>query len=557
MCVAMDTLLHKYISIAVLVWLITLTAVDASNHSCPVWFYFNNATNHCNCGPNELGLRCNQEELKIEVADGYCASQIKQKYYSGICLYAHSGNYTDRVFSEAPRSPNMLNEYMCGSYNRKGFFCGSCIDEYGPAVYSLEMKCVDCSKFSPGVAILLYLLLESIPITIFFLFIMVTRLNITAGPLLGYVIFCQSYMYEVETKPYMLSHVLNHSSQSFKYFVYSSLALSNVWLLNIAWIFTPPFCISAKFTNIDIIQLRCVRPVIPSVLFVSIFLAVQLHDRNFRPIKFLWKHLRAIFKWMFVIRPVDGSSVIHTFASFLFLSSYVSNFTILAAGISVLVQPHSEYFVVYFDPNIPAYGARHFRNLAIPFVCYILFVAIPCLLLVIYPTRLYQSLTRFISQRKQLAITAFAEALHSCFKDGLGGTRDFRALAGLSMATGLVYPIIAYGCYAVFDELVNTLPVFSGLLLVHLSLLLSYLRPCKSLLANISLSYHIMALGILQVSITIWMRDSSTSTATLETLFFGLPMLSHMVVLGWGGYLLVKKILALVMNVRMLPSWMC
>ena len=401
MCVAMDTL-AKYISITVLVWLLMLSAVDASNHSCPVWFYLNNTTNHCDCGPNELGLRCNQEELKIEVADGYCVSQKKQKYYSGRCLYAHSGNYTDRAFSEAPRSPNMLNEYMCGIYNRKAFFCGRCIDGYGPAVYSLEMKCVDCSKFSPGVAIILYLLLESIPITIFFLFIMVTRLNITAGPLLGYVIFCQSYVFGIETQPYMLSHVLNHSSQPFKYFLYSSLALSNVWLLNIAWIFTPPFCISAKFTNIDIIQLRCVRPIIPLVLFVSVFMAVQLHDRNFWPIKCLWKHLRAIFKWMFVIRPVDGSGVIHTFASFLFLSSYVSNFTIIAAGINVQVEamePHFVHDVVYFDPNILSFGARHFRNLATPVVCYTLFVVIPCLLLVIYPTRLYQSLTRFISQK--------------------------------------------------------------------------------------------------------------------------------------------------------------
>ena len=581
-CVSMYTLLHKYVSIALLVWLLTLIVVDASNHSCPAWFYFNNTTNHCNCGPYENGLRCNQEELKIEVADGYCVSHIKQKYYSGNCLYAHPGNYTNGVFSEAPRSPDILNEYLCGSYNRKGFFCGSCIDGYGPAVYSLEMKCVDCSKFSPGVAIILYLLLESIPTTIFFLFVMVTRLNITAGPLLGYVIFCQSYVFGIETKPYMLSHVLNHSSQPFKYFVYSSLALSNVWLLNIAWIFTPPFCISAKFTNIDIIQLRCVRPVIPSVLFVSIFMVVKLRDRNFWPIKCLWKHLRATFKWMFIVRPVDGSSVIHTFASFLFLSSYVSNFTIIAAGIrdEVLVaEPHYVYMyatgvsdqvqvtyprfvydVVYFDPNIPAYGARHFRNLATPVVCYILFVVIPCLLLVIYPTRLYRSLTRFISQRKQLAITAFAEALHSCFKNGLGGTRDFRALAGLSMTIDLVYPNIAYGCYVALCKLMKpgyTLPVLSGLILILLSLLLSYLRPCKSLLANISLSYHIMALGILNVSITIWTSDSSTSTATLETLIFGLPMLSHMVVLGWVGHLLVKKILAHVMNIRLLPSWMC
>ena len=55
---------------------------------------------------------------------------------------------------------------------------------------------------------------------------------------------------------------------------------------------------------------------------------------------------------------------------------------------------------------------------------------IPSVLLCIYPTRVYRYLSRFLSARKRLAITAFAEALHSCFKDGLNGTRDYRALAG-------------------------------------------------------------------------------------------------------------------------------
>ncbi|CAI8009090.1 hypothetical protein GBAR_LOCUS6154 [Geodia barretti] len=60
----------------------------------------------------------------------------------------------------------------------------------------------------------------------------------------------------------------------------------------------------------------------------------------------------------------------------------------------------------------------------------------------------YRYLSRFLSARKRLAITAFAEALHSCFKDGLNGTRDYRALAGgtvfvvlLSFLIGMVFQI--------------------------------------------------------------------------------------------------------------------
>ena len=52
---------------------------------------------------------------------------------------------------------------------------------------------------------------------------------------------------------------------------------------------------------------------------------------------------------------------------------------------------------------------------------------LPSLLLCVYPTRMYRYLSRFVSSRKRLAITAFVEALHNCFKDG---TRDYRMLAG-------------------------------------------------------------------------------------------------------------------------------
>ena len=73
------------------------------------------------------------------------------------------------------------------------------------------MKCADCSKISTGSAISLYLFLELIPITLFFLCVVLFRLNITAGPLLGYVLFCQIYYtavgYEIFIYDYILSQV--------------------------------------------------------------------------------------------------------------------------------------------------------------------------------------------------------------------------------------------------------------------------------------------------------------------------------------------------------------
>ena len=153
------------------------SSVSVSNTSCPTWFYYSNTTSQCECGrnfPNKV--YCNQQEMKAEIADGYCATSTEQEglYYAGSCPFIHTENNTDRIFSELPSDPDLLNDTMCGPYNRKGLLCGRCIDGYGPAVYSLDMKCANCSKLSTFQFF--------IPITLFFIGIVIFRLNITAGP---------------------------------------------------------------------------------------------------------------------------------------------------------------------------------------------------------------------------------------------------------------------------------------------------------------------------------------------------------------------------------------
>ena len=161
------------------------SSVSASNTSCPTWFYYSSTTN--------------QRECVMYAADGFCVTFTKQEglYYAGDCPFRHTENNTDRISSELPSDPDRLNDRMCGPYNRMGLLCGRCIDGYGPAVYSLDMKCANCSKLSTGYAISLYLLLEFIPITLFFMAIVIFRLNITAGPCMCYSVRLMCIMHRM------------------------------------------------------------------------------------------------------------------------------------------------------------------------------------------------------------------------------------------------------------------------------------------------------------------------------------------------------------------------
>ena len=270
---------------AILVVHLYMSSVSASNTSCPTWFYYSNTTQQCECGRlTTERIHCNQQEWKVEIADGFCATFAGQEgqYCAGECPFRHTGNNTNRMFSELPSDPDQLNVMMCGPYNRKGLLCGRCIDDHGPAVYSLDMKCANCSRHSTGYAISLYLFLEVIPITLFFMFVVLFRLNITAGPLLGYVIFCQAYVYKVRKELFLFTYIVSHVSAPLRILFYSSLTLSGSWILQFGRFVIPPFCISRKLTNIHIQMLSLVTAIYPIALFIITCILMELHARNYR-----------------------------------------------------------------------------------------------------------------------------------------------------------------------------------------------------------------------------------------------------------------------------------
>ena len=101
----------------------SLGSVLATNTSCPTWFYYDNTTHSCHCG---YGLLCSSNK-KVEIEDGQCATSAGEgdQYYTGGCPFRHTVNNTsNRIYSEMPADPDLLDDVMCGPYNRKGLLCG-------------------------------------------------------------------------------------------------------------------------------------------------------------------------------------------------------------------------------------------------------------------------------------------------------------------------------------------------------------------------------------------------------------------------------------------------
>ena len=520
---------------------LSLCSVLATDTSCPTWHYYNNATGQCECG---LRLLCSRDGNQVDIGIQSCATSSEQEddYYISYCPFKHTINSTNRLYSEMPSNASQLDEVMCGPYNRRGLLCGECKDGYGPAVYSFDMTCVNCSSLWSRYAISLYLFLQFVPTTLIFLCFVVFRFNITSGPLLGYVLFCQTTIAVIAYHYSFIYDYIQHHVSSFLRVLFDlSLTVSQFWSLQFLKAIIPPFCISEKLTGIHVNMLNLVPAIYPLFLVIISCILMELHARNYRIVGILWKPFKIILSKA-NITTVTGDAVFHAFASFIFLSNFSVMFTACQVVNFVTVRNSTGHFqkqVFYTDPTVEW---NSFIQYALIIALSFIFISlIPSLLLCIYPTRLYRYLSRFLSARKRLAITAFAEALHSCFKDGLNGTHDYRAMAGATFFIALLLGAMSYFSSKVFSD--GTSHIVEIVLWMILVCIVSYVKPCKSAVANISLSFHMTMFGILMFLTYLWEFDLSVETNTLELMFIVTFLSSHILVAVWAGYVLTKHTL--------------
>ena len=529
-------------------WLIVkwclVSVVLASNTSCPNWHYRYSATGECECG---FWLHCSSNGKQVEIKNDLCASSAQNgtDYYIGYCPLTRYVNNSNRKFSEMPSNVGQLEEVMCGPYNRRGLLCGECKEGYGPAVYSLDLKCTNCSSVWSRYGISLYLFLEFVPTTLIFICFIVFHLNITSGPLLGYVLFCQvttallHYHYR-----FVYDYMHHHMSSSLRVLLDLLVTISQFWGLQFFKTIIPPFCISEKLTGIHVHMLNLVPAIYPLVLVIVTCILMELHARKYRILEILWKPVKIILNKA-DITAVTSDAVFHAFASCIFLSNTSVLFAAMQLFNYIIIHNSTGHIiqkgVTYIDPTV-----EWNNHTSIPcvltavLICSIITI-IPSVVLCIYPTRVYRHLSGCMSARKQLAITAFVEALHSCFKDGLNGTRDHRALAGSVVFLVMLVSSLNFVSSLVFVK--NVSFIFTIMMWMILVCAVSYVKPCKSTVANISLIFHMTLFGILWCLTYLWIYDLSVETHTLELIVIVTFLSPHILVAVWAGYTFTKHTL--------------
>lgn len=408
--------------------------------SCPPWFFYNESLGVCQCFESlNVDVRCTSEEALLRF--GRCMTyQEGLGTAVGSCAYYRVDSFLDNVteglFITLPRNVTQLNDYMCGPLNRKGYQCNECLEGFGVSLTSLGYQCSDCSNVCYGVP--LYLFLEFVPITIFYIIVLVYRLNVTSAPMTSFVMFSQLtlYSFTLSAESQSVSRTQLASRQRFD-LLNAVIALYGIWNLDFFRYLIPPFCVSPKITLIHAFFFDYIAAFYPLCLVVLTWIWIELLSRGYKPLVWIRANMRRCFfgaswKWE------KKRTVIDVFATFLLLSYtkiLLISLTVIAPTRALILSSvgNSSELTRSLDLSIGYFSQEHLPFAIVAIFIFILFVILPAMVLALYPLKVFQQLLRKIKlfKHQKAALHLFVEKFYSSYRDGLDGGKDMRSFASL------------------------------------------------------------------------------------------------------------------------------
>ena len=538
---------NKVQKMNVLTFFLTVAAGSAlvfGRQTCPTWHVHKESPGRCTCQKSLSGAIMCIKSGEVYLRLDYCMTLDRQRdvTVAGVCHRgSYSGHQTFRgVFRLLPNDSERLEEAQCEPNNRKGLLCAKCADGYGVSATSLTPKCVECTSYPIVLTVLLYLIIELLPITIFFILIVIFHINISSGPLMGYFIFCQVYTTISNQMFEMYTYLRDNSSQGTTHLLDASYVLSSIWALG-AFNILPPLCISPTISFLDAMTLKYIRVLYPLILVPFTFFLIGLHARNIRPIVCLWRPFGACLHRL--NQSINANdSIIHGFATLYFLSFGILNYiSYKLLDLIPIIDEHTHTIKnrLLIDPTIQGYTREHAPYIAAAYGMLVPLGLFPAILVMLYPIGRFRNILEYcLSHRKRIMLGIFFDTLHGNFKNGLNGTRDYRCTLGMTMV--LTVLLVVTNAHITGHYTLGAYLLVGSLLMI-VSLTFAYVRPYKTYLANLSVSFHTATSSTMCVLLVAWMQISAiVSNVTITRIFASLAFTPHLLVGLWLMYRLLQ-----------------
>ena len=480
-----------------LVFGVAIASADG-NHSeqacqpeCPTWFVpvYNNGTMRCVCVDSLVEIVLCEQNSNISLHYKFCMTynEVNDTTPLSECPYQYHKPDVLQLYVRLPRNACDLNEFMCGGLNRTGLLCSHCKPGLGPAVVSYTLPCLKC--LDSGYGWLLYMFLATFPTTVLFLVVIVCQLRITAAPMNAFIFVSQALVSFINADP----HVFTGVSKPTSYLILFLLTIHGVFNLDFFRYIIPQFCISSTMTTLQAMSLEYIVAFYPLFLITVFYICIQLHARDCKPLVYLWKPFHKCCScisqsWS------PSESLIHAFAIFLLLAyskTLSVSFNLLySTDICDHTGKKEGSPIFYYNATVPYFSSEHlpFAILAISVLA--IFIVLPVLILLLYPTRVFQRCIGCCNTRWH-ALDAFVDAFQGYYKDGTNGTPDWRCFSGLY----LLFRIMAIGTHVLSHT--HYAAVYRLVCYSSASLFFGLLQPYKERWINYwdSIAFMLLSVG--------------------------------------------------------------
>ena len=511
-----------------------------SNYSCPLWQYRPHEDQPCRFGEDINGALVFSEH-KVYLRFDYVMSWDNRSNQL-VVAYSRYGYHNNteylRGYSLVPSDITEVTTAMCKPNNREDFLCEKCLPNYGSSAY--WSKCSKCNH-SLLVALAIFISTKLFPIVVLFLLIMTFRIDVTQGPMLGYILYCQVHvLVDREVSP-LFYHYIKHRH----IIMDASLYASAVWNLDFLQItrIIPPFCISPHLWDYDILLLNNISVLLPLCLVVLTYLFIELHARNVLIAVYCWKPFHNCF--VKVRRNWSATdSVIHAYASLFLLSFPLLNYN--AYQILKSTDVYDVSGVIYRNvlvnhPSIHVYTLKYIYYGTITFMLLFFFGVCPSLLLLLYSIQLCRrKLQRCCSQRLVIGLNTFVETFQGPFKNGCNETRDYRILPGIVACAVLL--ITTLGSLKNVFHYNSYFSSFFVAFFAFISVFFAYTHPCKSVITNLSFTFHSMWIAAIGAIFVLWLHAPYLDSRILLLLLYISVPVPHILMLLWVLYKIDTKV---------------
>ena len=402
---------------------------------CPGPSFWSNIERTCKCEGIGDVWKCTKMG-QVAVLDGNCATFDKSKnvtefgrcYYNSLVL--GSTNYRYLPFNHSE-----WNTVTCGDFKRTGTLCGKCEGNYATYAYSFDLSCVECKnrKFN----VFLYILAAFLPLTLFYIIVMLCNCNISSSPYRGFILFSQ-----IIASPVHLRVAYTYRRRSLHLFQVVQLlgTVLGIWNLDFFRLYIHSICLQTD--PLVTLALDLLVAVYPLILIVMTFIIFKV---NYKPLACLWKAIRQLLNKNWNIR----TSTVDSIATFLLLSNvkFLSiSFDLLAPVLvtQVTTTRHtSTSWRLLYDATKEYFGPDHLPFAIFGIVANLLFVTTPTLILLFYPMLLFQKGLGYFPHRCQIYFNAFVDPFQGSFKDGTQpGTKDCRWFSAVPFLIQFVFLVL-------------------------------------------------------------------------------------------------------------------